>query len=304
MGLAAAALLLVRSAWRLKGHFHDLHYRPVLLEDGKRRTAPGDQPLSWWAVKRVTKYSGRINLWLAGGFAILYAIYVVFQADWPPWLGQSAFEMFDRLGGIPMLATALVLLAAVPAAFQYGLWDSNVHDRCRRLELLLLTDLDALSYWQAAAAAAWKRGKGYFVIALVLWTAGILSGQVTILQALAGLAAGMVLWALYFAVGFWAFTARTSGEHSRRHADAGPAAPFVLALSIAGAFISWSSAAGQRVPGDGQLGHGSGARPWAAWQRWPSAAGRWHIAIGTCCRVRYPSGQSDGRVSSLVQSPG
>ena len=40
MGLAAAALLLVRSAWRLKGHFHDLHYRPVLLKDGKRPAPP------------------------------------------------------------------------------------------------------------------------------------------------------------------------------------------------------------------------------------------------------------------------
>ena len=64
------------------------------------------------------------------------------------------------MGGIPVLATALVVLAAVPAAFQYGLWDSNTPDRCRRLELLLLTGLTARDYWEAAAAAAWRRGAG------------------------------------------------------------------------------------------------------------------------------------------------
>ncbi len=205
MGLATIVLLLTRTAYRLKGHFHDLHYRPALLNDGKWRTAPGDHPLSWWAVKRVTKYSGRINLWLAGGFCILYSFYIVNQEHWPSWLGRQAFEIFDRLGGIPTLSTALVLLAAVPAAFQYGLWDSNVQDRCRRLELLLLTDFDALDYWEAACAAAWKRGKGYLVIAVVLWTAGVISGQVSVLQMLTGLTAATVLWALYFSIGFWAF---------------------------------------------------------------------------------------------------
>jgi hypothetical protein len=205
MGLTTLVLLLIRTACRLKGHFHDLHYRPVILNDGQHRTPPGDHPLSWWAVKRVTKYSGRINLWLAGGFCILYSVYIVNQANWPPWLGRQAFEIFDRLGGIPALSTALVLLAAVPAAFQYGLWDSNIQDRCRRLELLLLTEFDALDYWEAAAAAAWKRGKGYAAIAVVLWTAGLMAGQVSLVQMLAGLTAATMLWALYFAVGFWAF---------------------------------------------------------------------------------------------------
>lgn len=205
MGLAAVAAALGRAAWRLQAHFQELHYRPTFVDEGSRRPSPGDHPLSWWAVKRVTQYSGRINLWLAGGFGLLYSIYVIYQDHWPAWLGRQAFEIFDRMGGIPMLATALVMLAAVPAAFQYGLWDSNVQDRCRRLELLLLTELDPVDYWQAAAAAAWKRGRGYLLIALVLWSAGMVSGQVTVLQLLAALTAAIVLWALYFAVGFWAF---------------------------------------------------------------------------------------------------
>ena len=61
------------------------------------------------------------------------------------------------------------MLAAVPAAFQYGLWDSTDQDRCRRLELLLLTDLSGDDYCHAALAAAWRRGRGYFVVAVVLW---------------------------------------------------------------------------------------------------------------------------------------
>ena len=54
-------------------------------------------------------------------------------------MGHSIFAMCDRFLGLTGLAAALVVLSAVPAAFQYGLWDSNPHERCRRLELLLLT---------------------------------------------------------------------------------------------------------------------------------------------------------------------
>ena len=128
-------------------------------------------------MKRVTRYSGRINLWLAGGFGLLYALYTAAGPNWPAWMGQRVFQIFDRMGGVPGLATGLVVLAAVPAAFQYGLWDSNAHDRCRRLELLLLSRLEARDYWNAAAAAAWKRGRGYFGVALLLWASAVVAGQ-------------------------------------------------------------------------------------------------------------------------------
>jgi hypothetical protein len=210
LGLEVAALLglglvLMRAACRLGGHFHDLHYRPVQDQSGKTKGKIGDRPLSWWAVRRVLKYSGRVNLWLAGGFGLLYAAYTVAGPRWPPWLGRQVFLIFNQAGGIPALATALVLLAAVPAAFQYGLWDSNGQDRCRRLELLLLTRLDARDYWHAAAAAAWRRGRGYFCIALVLWAAALGAGELTAAQVLGALAAGVILWGLYFALGFRAF---------------------------------------------------------------------------------------------------
>jgi hypothetical protein len=205
LGLLLCVGLLARGAWRLQGHFQEEHYRPILLKDARQRPDVGDHPLTWWAVKRVTKFSGRINLWLAGGFALMYATYTVLQDVWPSWLGKQVFVVFDDMGGIPSLTTALVLLAAVPAAFQYGVWDSNTPDRCRRLELLLLTNLDGAAYWHASAGAAWNRGRGYFAIALVLWGAGLLAGQMTCAQVLAGVASGVILWGLYFALGFWAF---------------------------------------------------------------------------------------------------
>src|SRR5207237_1105833 len=118
----------------------------------------------------------------------------------------TVFVMCDEAGGVPALTTGLVILAAVPAAFQYGLWDSSAQDRCRRLELLLLTDLDAHDYWNAAAAAAWQRGRGYFAVAAILWMAGWLGGRLTLSQAMAAAAAGVLVWGLYFTLGFRAFS--------------------------------------------------------------------------------------------------
>jgi hypothetical protein len=203
--LAVVGALLARSACRLQGHFRDRHYLPVEDVSRQRRSPVGERPLSWWSVKRVSEFSGRVNLWLAGGFAILYAAFILAGKAWPTWLGRDVFLIFDNFGGAATLATALVVLAAVPAAFQYGLWDSNEQDRCRRLELLLLTDLDPLDYWHAAAAAAWQRGRGYFAVAVLLWTALFLSGQAGLGQVLVAAACGVILWGLYFALGFRGF---------------------------------------------------------------------------------------------------
>jgi hypothetical protein len=143
---------------------------------------------------------------LAGGFSIAYALYTVAGPYWPNWLGRRVFLIVENAGGVPLWATAVVVLAAVPAAFQYGLWDSNVQERCRRLELLLLTGLTAIDYWQAAAAAAWRRGRGYFAAALLLWTALALARADGVTQLLLELAFGVLLWGLYFVLGFWAFS--------------------------------------------------------------------------------------------------
>jgi hypothetical protein len=206
VGLLVLGLLLVRAARRLKGHFHDRHYQPVRDVSREYRPRIGTRPLTWWAVKRVTEYSGRINLFLAGGFGWLYALYVIAGANWPPWLGQRVFQLCDEVGGIAGLTTGLVVLGAVPAAFQYGLWDSNAQDRCQRLELLLLTRLEAKDYWQAASAAAWRRGRGYLGVALLLWGAAAIAGRASVPQVCVALASAALLWSLYFALGFRAFS--------------------------------------------------------------------------------------------------
>jgi len=205
VAVLCACLLVIRAGCRLQGHFQDCHYRPAALRGRSLKGCPDDRPLSWWAVRRVTEYSGRVNLWLAGGFGILYALYAIAGKNWPSWLGRRIFMIFDDAGGVPMWATALVVLAAVPAAFQYGLWDSNKQERCRRLELLLLSRLTAYDYWHAAAAAAWQRGRGYFAVALLLWTASALTQPGGVTAAIAAGATGVLLWALYFAVGFRGF---------------------------------------------------------------------------------------------------
>jgi hypothetical protein len=237
--------LLARSACRLQDHFRDRHYLPVQDVSRRRRPAVGSRPLSWWAVKRVSEFSGRVNLWLAGGFALLYGAYTVAGNTWPPYLGRHVFLIFDEFGGVPAVATALVVLAAVPAAFQYGLWDSNTQDRCRRLELLLLTDLGPEDYWHAATAAAWRRGRGYFLVAVLLWVCLVLSGRAGLGQVLVAAASGVVLWGLYFALGFRAFA---RGQQANRLG-----LTLTVGLPLLACWLYWSDLAvlGALVPAGG-----------------------------------------------------
>ncbi|HJZ57625.1 MAG TPA: hypothetical protein VKE74_21840 [Gemmataceae bacterium] len=202
---ALVGLLGMRAAFRLKGHFHDRHYRPLTSERAAQTQTIGDRPLSWWAVRRVMEYSGRVNVWLAGGFSLLYAAFLVAGDHWPAWMGRLVFQIFETWGGAPMIATAMCVMASVPAVFQYGLWDSSVPERCKRLELLLLTELEGTDYWHASLAAALRRGRGYFAIAGVLWLALAVSGRSAWYEVLAAAAGGVVLWWFSFAVGFRAF---------------------------------------------------------------------------------------------------
>src|SRR5262245_26852330 len=206
LGALAGFILFLRAMCRLKGHFHDRHYRPIDSTRLAQTERIGERPLSWWAVRRVMEYSGRVNIWLAGGFGVLYAAYLVAGDHWPVWMGRAVFVIFERMGGAPALITGLVILSAVPAAFQYGLWDSTVQQRCKRLELLLLTRLDGTDYWHASLAAAWRRGRGYMFVAVVLWLAMLFSGRASPAQVAASVAAGMMLWGFSFVVGFGAFS--------------------------------------------------------------------------------------------------
>lgn len=202
---ALIGLCGLRAAFRLKAHFHDRHYRPQTTDRATQIHRIGDRPLAWWAVRRVMEYSGRVNVWLAGGFSLLYAAYLVAGPQWPAWMGRLVFQIFEMWGGAAVVATGLCVMATVPAAFQYGLWDATPTDRCRRLELLLLTQLNDLDYWHASLAAAWKRGRGYLVIAGVLWIALAVSGRNHWTEVLAAATGAVVLWTFAFAVGFRAF---------------------------------------------------------------------------------------------------
>ncbi|HEX3152872.1 MAG TPA: hypothetical protein VHR66_32670 [Gemmataceae bacterium] len=206
IGLGLASILFARGASRLKGHFHDRHYRPIDSTRAELTERIGERPLSWWAVRRVMEYSGRVNIWLAGGFGLIYSAYLVAGDHWPDWMGRMVFAIFERMGGAPALVTGMVVLAAVPAAFQYGLWDSTVQDRCRRLELLLLTNLNGGDYWHASLSAAWRRGRGYMLVAMILWAALLISGRAAPVQVAGSVAAGILLWSFSFAVGFGAFS--------------------------------------------------------------------------------------------------
>ena len=212
IGLGLAGVFALRAAFRLKGHFHDRHYKPIDSSRVNQSEFIGERPLSWWAVRRVMEYSGRVNVWLAGGFCLLYAAFLVAGNDWPSWMGRTPFLIFESLGGAPMVATAMCVLAAVPAVFQYGLWDQTATDRCKRLELLLLTELSGRDYWHASLAAAWRRGRTYFVAAAVLWVALAWSGRAAWYDAVAAALGAAALWAFSFAVGFRAFsTGRQAG---------------------------------------------------------------------------------------------
>lgn len=220
-GLHAFALFLIffattRAAFRLRGHFHERHYKPIDSSRPSQLELIGDAPLSWWAVRRVMEYSGSINLWLAGGFCLIYATYIIAGEDWPPWMGRMVFQLLENWGGAPAIAAALAVMATVPAVFQFGLWDATRQDRCRRLELLLLTELDEGDYWKASLAASWRRGRGYLLAAAFLWFALGVSGRNSWPEVLASACAGCLLWGLSFAVGFRAFStgAQTSGMSS------------------------------------------------------------------------------------------
>lgn len=203
---ALLVLVIARAALRLKGHFQDRHYSQKEDRSWRGRGRIGDRPLSWWAIKRVMEYAGRTNLYLAGGFGLIYAAYVMLGSQWPAWLGKRAFQVVDvGMGGVPGFSTGLVVLAAVPAAFQYGLWDSSVQERCKRLELLLISELNTTDYLLAALAAAWRRGSGYLWVALLLWVAGAVGGRLHWSQVGLALVSSLVLLALYFALGFWSF---------------------------------------------------------------------------------------------------
>lgn len=224
-GAVLGLLAGIRASFRLKGHYHDRHYKPLTSERAAQTEKIGDRPLSWWAVRRVMEYSGRVNVYLAGGFALVYAAYMVAGDAWPTWLGKLVFQLVEQWGGAAAISTGLCVLATVPAVFQYGLWDSTTQNRCKRLELLLLTELNGNDYWHASLSAAWKRGWAYFTIAAALWVAMAISGRTDWWGVLAAAVGSAAVWTFGFAFGFRSFS--TGGQTN------GLATLFTLGLPMA-----------------------------------------------------------------------
>lgn len=224
-GAALALLAGTRAAWRLKAHYHDRHYKPLTSKREAQTEKIGDRPLSWWAVRRVMEYSGRVNVYLAGGFAVVYAAYMVAGDAWPAWMGRLVFQLVEQWGGAATIATGLCVLATVPAVFQFGLWDSTTQNRCKRLELLLLTELSGVDYWHASLSAAWKRGWAYLAVAAMLWVAAAVSGRAEWVGVLAAAVGAGAVWAFGFAFGFRSFS---TGSQTN-----GLASLFTLGLPLA-----------------------------------------------------------------------
>src|SRR5262249_35920035 len=52
IGVGALGLIALRGAARLRGHFHDRHYRPLTEVTPDSSGGVGERPLAWWAVRR------------------------------------------------------------------------------------------------------------------------------------------------------------------------------------------------------------------------------------------------------------
>ena len=213
--LNVAATVTTIGVWfrgmaRLKGHFHDRHYKPIDSRRADQLNLIGDRPLAWWG-RAAGNGILRASESLSRGRVLVHLRGV---HDWRAthgrrgWAG-SCFKFLNNGAAPPAAATAMVVMAAVPASFQYGLWDASVPARCKRLELLLLTDLTGFDYWHASLNAAWSRGRGYLFSAFFFWIALGISGRCEWSAIIASMFGSFLLWAMSFAVGFRAFASGT-----------------------------------------------------------------------------------------------
>lgn len=235
--LAAAVWRLVR---RLRAHYWDENYSTPQAEQESAGEV-GRYPLAWWTVRRVSRFRGSVNLYLFWATTVLYCGWLVRGDAWPAWLGANQLRLIDSWGGAALLGAAALQLAVLPAAFLNGLWDSNSTQRAGRLELLLVTPLDARQYLWGSAAAAWTRGRAYLLAGLVVWMAAAATGHLTWPACLALSLVGGTQLLLYFALAFRQF-ARIRGD---AHAAAwGLALAVGLPLVSAGLLhLGWNDAA-------------------------------------------------------------
>jgi len=176
--LAISGLCLYRLVRRLRPHYDEFHFAARSKRGGRSKRL-GNWPLSWWTAHRVGQFKGRVNLYLAWATIGLYGGWLIAGENWPAWLATGQLRVFAQLGGQALLATAALQLAVVGLAFLNGLWDSNTAQRVGRLELLLVTQLEARDYLRASIVAAWTRGRGYVLGVLAMWVTSAVAAKLT-----------------------------------------------------------------------------------------------------------------------------
>jgi|GEM_PF-911096 len=204
------------AVWRL---VHRL--RPHYLEEifGQQRSQKdylkpiGANPLSWWTARRVSRFRGRVNLYLGWATILLYSSWLLLGDHWPSYLGTGVMISFKQLGGAVMLGISALQFGLVPVAFLSGLWDSTVQLRIGRLELLLATPLSPREYLEGCIAAGWTRAKGYLPAVVVVWFAGAYAGNYSWTAFAALLVLGVIYTVLFFAIAFRQF-ARVAGDRA------------------------------------------------------------------------------------------
>src|SRR5439155_17558380 len=128
-------------------------------------------------------------------------------------------------------------------------------------------------------AAAWRRGRGYFAVAVVLWLSAAAAGQAGVLQVTAALASAALLWGLYFALGFRAFSRGAQAN------GLGLLLTLGLPLLAFALYRAGWPALGRLVPPGSVYAPGSGPPSWG-WALGPIAAAVGALAAGRFALAR------------------
>src|SRR5439155_6645868 len=115
---------------------------------------------------------------------------------------------------------------------------------------------------------------------VLLWGAAAVAQPAFLPQAVAGLAAGVLLWSLYFALGFWAFSRGIQAGNLGLGLTLG-----LPALTFCAGHIGWQALAGALPPGNVYYAARSGLLwPWLAGALGCGLAMLWigRKALGRC----------------------
>lgn len=187
--------------WRLRRHYLEENFGNQYRK--KKYEKPiGQNPLAWWTARRVSRFRGAVNLYLAWTTIGLYCGWMLLGDNWPDWAGDFLMRFFYMVGGSAIMGVFAVQFGLVPVGFLTGLWDSNQQQRVGRLELLLVTDLEPKEYLWGSVAASWTRGKWYAGAALFLWVCTAIAGRMSWWAALFVILCAANYALLFFAIAF------------------------------------------------------------------------------------------------------